>query len=223
MPPIPLWGDHRSCRIGVLGGSFNPAHKGHFAIAQQALIRLRLHQVWFMVSPGNPLKSNPFKSNLLKADKSDPDHDMAPFTQRLCTAYGLNKGRRLIVTDIEARMGTRYTIDTMQRLKTRFRNAHFVWLMGADSLLTLPRWKKWQRLVQTVPIAVFSRPDQNHLALRGQAKHVIAPWRHPVHQATGLVTASSPAWIFFPHLHENISATAIRRQARFLPLEQCKN
>ena len=214
--PLPLWGDNRSCRIGVLGGSFNPAHAGHLAIAQQALIRLRLHQVWFMVSPGNPLKSNPLNTG-------KPDQDMASFIQRLCTAYGLNKGRRLIVTDIEARMGTRYTIDTMQCLKTRFRNAHFVWLMGADSLLTLPRWKKWQRLVQTVPIAVFSRPDQNHLALRGQAKHVIAPWRRPVHQAAGLVTASSPAWVFFPHLHENISATAIRRQGRFTPLDQYKN
>ena len=205
---LPLWGDNRSCRIGVLGGSFNPAHAGHLAIAQQALIRLRLHQVWFMVSPGNPLKKG---------------QDIALFAQRLCTARRLSQNRRLIATDIEARMGTRYTIDTMQCLKTRFRNAHFVWLMGADSLLTLPRWKKWQRLVQTVPIAVFSRPDQNHLALRGQAKHVIAPWRRPVHQAAGLVTASSPAWVFFPHLHENISATAIRRQGRFLPLDQYKN
>ncbi|MBR2124415.1 MAG: nicotinate-nucleotide adenylyltransferase [Acetobacter sp.] len=198
---LPLWGDNRSCRIGVLGGSFNPAHAGHLAIAQQALIRLQLDQVWLMVSPGNPLKKG---------------QDMALFAQRLCTARRLSQNRRLIATDIEARLGTHYTIDTLQRLRTRFRKAHFIWLMGADGLVTLPRWKKWKSLVHHVAIAVFSRPDQNHFALRGKAAHYMACWRLPAYRAAGLAITPPPAWVFFPQMWENISATEVRRQSGFL-------
>ncbi|WP_246856461.1 nicotinate-nucleotide adenylyltransferase [Acetobacter vaccinii] len=197
---VPTWGDARRCRIGLLGGSFNPAHAGHLAIARRALVQLRLDQVWLMVSPGNPLK---------------PRRGMAPLAQRLQTARQLVDGRRVIATDIEARIGTRYTVDTLRCLKARFKNAHFVWLTGADGLVTLPRWKGWRGLVHTVAMAVFPRPGQNFAALNGAAGHYMARWRLPACQAGCLAMRRPPVWAFLPGAQNSISATAIRRQGGF--------
>lgn len=198
---IPTWGDNRCLRIGLLGGSFNPGHKGHQAIAQRALAVLGLDQVWLMVSPGNPLKAR--------------RSDMAALPARLATARQLADGRRIIATDIESRIGTRYTVDTVRVLQTRFPRARFVWLMGADGLATLPRWKNWRQLVRSVPVAVFPRPGQNARALHGLAGRYLARWRVPAWRAHALAELSPPVWAFLPGAQNSISATAIRQQGGF--------
>ena len=141
-------------RVGLLGGSFNPAHEGHAHVARIALARLRLDQVWLMVSPGNPLK---------------PAAGMAEFAARLESARGIADGRRVVATDIEARLGTRYTIDTLLLLRQRYPRVDFVWLMGADNLVQLPRWRRWRAIVGNVVIAVLPRPTYNHRALASQS------------------------------------------------------
>jgi nicotinate-nucleotide adenylyltransferase len=131
-------------KIGLLGGSFNPAHAGHIHISEVALKRLGLDYVWWLVAPQNPLK---------------PAQGMAPLTRRLEFAAAETIGHpRIVVMDIEHALGTRYTIDTLARLKRRFRDVKFVWLMGSDNLDRFRRWKRWQDIVRTVPIAVVTRP-----------------------------------------------------------------
>ena len=129
--------------IGLLGGSFNPAHTGHAYVSETALKRLKLDYVWWLVSPGNPLKAS---------------GDMASFAARLKSAQGAARHPRFIVTDIEQRLGTRYTADTVAALKQRFPKIHFVWLMGSDNLESFSRWQRWQQIVQTIPLAVVQRP-----------------------------------------------------------------
>ena len=124
------WGDNRRARIGLLGGSFNPAHDGHRHVAEAALRGLRLDQVWLLVSPGNPLK---------------PRRGMAPFAERLASARRIADGRRILAVDWEARLGTRYTVDTLALLRRRFPRSRFVLVVGADNLSQLPRWKGWRQ------------------------------------------------------------------------------
>ncbi|WP_240046944.1 nicotinate-nucleotide adenylyltransferase, partial [Paracraurococcus ruber] len=153
------WGDNRRVRIGLLGGSFNPAHAGHRHVAERALRRLRLDQVWLLVSPGNPLK---------------PRRGMAPFAERLASARAIADGRRVIATGIEASLGTRYTVDSLAKLRRRFPRARFVLLAGADILAQLPRWKRWRALARGTPLAVLPRPGQTRQALRGAAAAALA-------------------------------------------------
>ncbi|KXV58443.1 nicotinate-nucleotide adenylyltransferase [Acetobacter tropicalis] len=197
---IPTAGDLRRARIGLLGGSFNPAHEGHLAIARRALRALRLDQVWFMVSPGNPLKAT---------------SGMAPFVQRLQSVARLVDGHKLVATDIEARLGTRYTVDTIRKLQMRFPHARFVWLTGADGLASLPRWKGWRQLVRCVPLAVMPRPGQNNRALHGAAGHYMAHWRIPARRAALLADLPPPVWTFLPGRQNGISATSIRQNGGF--------
>ncbi|GBQ65995.1 nicotinic acid mononucleotide adenylyltransferase [Ameyamaea chiangmaiensis NBRC 103196] len=195
MPVIPTWGDSRRVRIGLLGGSFNPVHAGHLAIARRALRVLDLDQVWLMVSPGNPLK---------------PVEGMAPFEERLAGVRCVADGRRIVATDIERRLGTRYTVDTIARLRTRFPNVSFVWLMGADGLASLPRWRGWRRLAALVPIAVLPRPRYNVAALSGRAARTMVSDRRPARAARALPGRSGHAWAFLPGPQDGISATALR-------------
>ncbi len=181
--------------IGLLGGSFNPAHEGHLAIARQALRSLDLDQVWLLVSPGNPLK-----------DRSS----MTPVTVRLASAARFSDGRRVIATDIERHLGTRFTIDTLRALRRRFPRARFVWLMGADSFRDLPRWRCWNGIGRMVPFAVFPRPSYNHAALSGQAAHRFARHRRPTHAASSLSDLDAPAWTYLNGRQTSISATALR-------------
>lgn len=182
-------------RIGLLGGSFNPAHEGHRHVAAQLLRRLRLDQIWLLVSPGNPLK---------------PDDGMAPFAARLASARAIADGRRVIATDIEARLGTRYTADTLRALRRRFPRARFVWLMGADNLRQLPRWRDWLGIARSMPFAVHPRPSYNSRALAGRAAHRLRAARRPARQAATLALQSAPAWIFLPGMQHAASATALR-------------
>ena len=189
------WGDRRRVRVGLLGGSFNPAHAGHLHVAQAALRRLRLDQVWLMVSPGNPLK---------------PTTGMAAPASRLASARRIADGRRIVATDIESRLGTRYTVDTLRALRRRFPRTRFVWLMGADNLVQLPRWRRWRAIAVEVVFAVLPRPTYNHRALASHAAHRLAAHRLPAHAAATLAGLSAPRWVFLPTAQNATSATAIR-------------
>ena len=187
---MPTWGDRRATRIGLLGGSFNPAHAGHRHIAQLALERFGLDQVWLMVSPGNPLK---------------PRDGMAALAARIESANGIADGRRIVATGIEARLGT------LRLLRTRFPRAKFVWLMGADNLAQLPRWHGWRNIVRAMPFAVLPRPAYNLRARGGKVAHRLRRSRLADRDAHRLADARAPAWSF-PALPQHPgSATAIRR------------
>jgi len=185
-------------RIGLLGGSFNPAHAGHLHVATMAKRCLRLDQVWLLVSPGNPLK---------------PAKGMGALADRLASARALGDGRHIIATDIEARLGTRYTVDTLRQLRMRFPHARFVWLMGADNLEQLPRWRHWRAMVATVPFAVMPRPTYNHRALAGRASLRLRPARLQPRHAPTLANQPAPHWVFLPVRQHHASATQIRLAA----------
>ena len=186
-------------RIGLLGGSFNPAHAGHRHVAEQARRRLRLDQVWLLVSPGNPLK---------------PRAGMAPFADRLAAARRISDGRRIVATGIEAALGTRYTVDTLRALRRRFPRARFVFLMGADLLAQLPRWRRWTEVAGGLPYAVLPRPGYTHRALAGAATHRLRAARRSAAQAAALADATPPAWLFLPTPQTSLSATALREAAK---------
>lgn len=182
-------------RIGILGGSFNPAHAGHLHVARTAQRRFALDQVWLMVSPGNPLK---------------PARGMAPFAERLASARAIADGRHVLATGIEASIGTRYTRDTLDRLHRLFPCADFVWLMGADNLEDLSRWQRWREIAAKTALGVLPRPEHNMGALAGLAAHRLRGYRLPARQASRLATAPTPAWIFLPTAQNALSATALR-------------
>jgi nicotinate-nucleotide adenylyltransferase len=194
---IPRYGNHYRLRVGLLGGSFNPAHEGHLHIARQAMRHLRLDQLWLMVSPGNPLK---------------PANGMAPFSQRLASAQKIADGRRIIATDIEQRLGTRYTRDTMRMLTQRFPAQEFIWLMGADNLLQLPRWGNWLWIMHAMPMLVLPRPGATRPALAGQAALRFRKHRLPARAGLCLPMAAAPRWILLPVKENSASATALRRK-----------
>jgi nicotinate-nucleotide adenylyltransferase len=167
-------------------------------VARVALRRLRLDQVWLLVSPGNPLKQAA---------------GMGKLAARLASARGIADGRRIVATDIEARLHTRYTFDTLKELRTRFPRARFVWLMGADNLEQLPHWRHWLGLARTTSFAVFPRPTYNHRALAGQAARRLRSGRVAAHAAPVLASLPPPAWVFLPAPQHTASATAIRAAA----------
>jgi nicotinate-nucleotide adenylyltransferase len=189
-------------RIGLLGGSFNPAHQGHRSVSLQAMKQLRLDQVWWLVSPQNPLKEA---------------KGMAPLGKRMASARSVAAGHpRLVVTDLEQRLGTRYSIDTLRWLTRRCR-ARFVWLIGADILLQLPRWRDWRRLVGLVPIAVVDREPYSYQALAGRVARRYAASRRPERDAPGLADGDPPAWVYLRLRRHKTSSTAIRRARRAGP------
>ncbi|WP_158639121.1 nicotinate-nucleotide adenylyltransferase [Elioraea rosea] len=193
---VPAWGDGRKGGIGILGGSFNPAHEGHRHIALAAMKRLGLKAVWLMVSPGNPLKSN---------------DGMGAFADRLASARVMAGGHpRIIPTDIEARLGTRYTRHTLPKLLRRFRRVRFVWLMGADNQVQIPRWQGWTEIFGMIPVIVFPRPGWTRPALAGKATRRMQHARLPAHAAGALPRTDPPAWTFLPGREHPASATMIR-------------
>ena len=160
-----------------------------------ALRRLRLDQVWLLVSPGNPLK---------------PREGMAPLAERLASARAIGDGRRVMATAIEQTLGTRYTADTTRALRRLFPRVRFVWLMGSDILSELPAWRHWMDLMRTVPFAVLPRPGYNQPALAGQAARRLRPALRPARAASCLAGMAAPAWTFLPAPQNAISATALR-------------
>jgi nicotinate (nicotinamide) nucleotide adenylyltransferase/ribosome silencing factor RsfS/YbeB/iojap len=194
----------RHRRIGLLGGSFNPAHRGHLHLSLIALQRLDLDEVWWLVSPQNPLK---------------PVAGMAPFAVRLGQAREVAAGhRRIRVTDLENRLGgSRYTADTLTELRRRFPRPRFVWLMGGDNLVEIRRWEHWTEIFRTVPIAVFDRPYYALQALAGLAARRFARYRLSTAVARRLAETKPPAWAFFHTRLDPTSATRIRFERKQTP------
>ncbi len=157
--------------------------------------RLRLDQVWLLVTPANPLKR---------------PAGMAPFAERLRSVRRIADGRRILATDIERRLGTHYTVDTLRLLRQRFPRARFVWLMGADNLAQFPRWNGWLRIARTVGFAVLPRPHYTAAGLAGQAAQRLRRARVATRRAGSLADAQPPAWVFLPGRLHAASATAIR-------------
>jgi nicotinate-nucleotide adenylyltransferase len=189
------FGDGRRQRIGLLGGSFNPAHAGHLHVARTALRALRLDAVWLMVSPGNPLK---------------PVDGMAPFATRLASARALTRDPRIRATAIEQRLGTRLTWRTLGLLRRRFRRARFVFVIGADNLVQLPLWRRWRRLAAGTSLGVVPRRGWNARARRGRAASVLrAGRRHP----GALLAQPETGWGWMPARENPLSATALRNRA----------
>ena len=184
-------------RIGILGGSFNPAHRGHLDISLKALRQLGLDQVWWLVSPQNPLKS---------AD------GMAPFAERLAAARRMARNPRIRVTDLEQRLCSRYTAESLKLLRRRFPETRFVWLMGADNLAQIAQWRDWQQIFHLVPIAVFARPSYCFKALAAKAARRFARYRLKEGAGRRLATSEPPAWLFVHGRLNPISATEIRRR-----------
>jgi nicotinate-nucleotide adenylyltransferase len=184
-------------RIGLLGGSFNPAHAGHLAISVEALKRLRLDRVWWLVSPQNPLK---------------PTDQTTDLEQRLAAARTIADHPRVVVSDLERRIGTRYSVDTLGWLTRRCR-ARFVWLIGADNLAQLPRWRRWQRLVRMVPIAVFDREPYSYVALAGGMASAHAGDRLEERRAPVLAECRPPAWVYLRLRRHQASSTALRQKS----------
>ncbi len=187
-------------RIGLLGGSFNPAHQGHLDISLAALKYLDLDEIWWLVSPQNPLK---------------PVAGMAPFAERVASARTMAKHPRIRVTDLESRLGTRFTADTLKALVTRFPSCRFVWLMGADNLAQISSWRDWTKIFHLTPIAVFDRPSYTMKALTALAARRFRRARQREAALKMLAATRTPAWVFVHHRLNPISATQIRaEQAR---------
>ncbi len=194
--PLPALGRVPRKRIGLLGGSFNPAHDGHIHIAREALKRLDLDEVWLLVSPQNPLKSA---------------RDMAPLAVRLAgTKAQCAADPRLRALALETAMGTRYTADSLAVLRQRFPKTRFVWLMGADNLGQIHRWQNWRSIFHAMVIAVFARPAYDVKALAGKAARALSTARVAPSRARSLAAFDPPSWTFFPVRHHPASATRLR-------------
>jgi len=184
-------------RIGLFGGSFDPAHDGHLRVSLEALRVLRVDQVWWLVSPQNPLKVN------------TPSNDLA---RRIAAAIGVARHPAIRVTGIEADLGTTYTAETLARLLPRLPGVAAVWMMGADNLATFNRWRDWQRIAAALPIAVFNRPGLGLRALASPAARALSRFRLDAGDASLLAVTQPPAWIFLPSPHIDISSTALRNR-----------
>jgi nicotinate-nucleotide adenylyltransferase len=182
-------------RIGLFGGSFNPPHAGHRAASLFALRRLRLDRVWWLVTPGNPLK--------------DPG-GLPALERRVADARALADHPRIDVTDIEARFGTRYSVDTLRILKRRYPLVRFVWLMGADNLVNFHRWRNWRGIAAMVPIAVIDRGLVGPGAFGARAPRTLARYRLPEASAPRLPNRQPPAWLVLHGLKLPLSSTALR-------------
>jgi nicotinate-nucleotide adenylyltransferase len=185
-------------RIGLLGGSFNPAHRGHRHISVRAMRSLGLDEVWWLVSPGNPLKEGA--------------KDMAPFAARFAAARRMASRARIRVSDFERREGTRFTIDSVRRLKRRHPEHRYIWLLGSDTLPNFHKWRDWRALAREVPIAVIRRPGYDSTAHAARAMGWLRRFVHPSGQAKQWTEWSAPAIIFLRLPPDPTSATAIRAQ-----------
>ncbi len=183
-------------RIGLLGGSFNPAHAGHFHISCEALKRLKLDEVWWLVSPQNPLKRST---------------ELADYPTRFETARALARHPRMRVLDLEAQYGLYYTIDTIRYLQQHYPHHQFVWLMGADNLANFHRWRAWQEIAGRVPIAVLDRAPHALQALHERFARRFAGARVQPNAAAELAKKPTPAWVYLSIPRHPMSATYLRK------------
>ncbi|MEY1556624.1 nicotinate-nucleotide adenylyltransferase [Yoonia sp. R2331] len=186
--------------IGLLGGSFDPAHQGHVQITQAALKRFGLNRVWWLVTPGNPLKTN----------------GPAPLPVRLQAARAVMQHPDVVVTDIEARIGTRFTAETLGALQQMYPGVRFVWLMGADNLVQFHRWQSWRQIMENVPVGVLARPGDRVPARLSKAARVYRCAKIPARGSRLLARADAPAWCFVNLPMNAQSSTAIRRRGEWV-------
>lgn len=182
-------------RTGLLGGSFNPAHRGHRRITLDAIRALGLDEAWWLVSPGNPLK---------------PARGMAPLAARLGSARAMARRAPIRATAIEARLGTRYTVDTIRKLQRRHPKRRFIWLMGADNLAQFHRWRDWRGIARAIPIAVVARPSYTGKALAAPAMAWLRRYQKPRSAAKMWTTWSLPALVLLRFRPDPTSATGLR-------------
>ncbi|MEM9575860.1 MAG: nicotinate-nucleotide adenylyltransferase [Pseudomonadota bacterium] len=180
--------------IGLLGGSFDPAHAGHVHITREALKRFGLDRVWWLVTPGNPLK------------KQGP----APLAKRVRRARETVQHTKVTVTDIEAELGTRYTAETITALRARYPGVRFVWLMGADNLAQFHRWQDWRQIARTVPLGILARPGDRMRARMSPAARFLAQYRIAGHASQLLGRADAPAWCYVNVPMVDLSSSDLR-------------
>ena len=178
-----------------MGGSFNPAHAGHRHVTLEAIRRLDLDEVWWLVSPGNPLK---------------PRVGMAPLAARLASARAMARRAPIRATDLEARLRSRYTADTLRTIVRRYPRHRFVWMMGADNLVQFHAWRAWRTIARTMPIAVLTRPGYDDDALAAPAMGWLRRYRRPARQATNWAEWSVPALVLLRFRPDRTSATQLR-------------
>ncbi|WP_045679056.1 nicotinate-nucleotide adenylyltransferase [Martelella endophytica] len=181
--------------VGLFGGSFNPPHEGHLLVASLAIQRLGLDQLWWLVTPGNPLKSG---------------NGLAPLAERLALSEAMARDPRIQVTAFEKSLGTAYTARTIRHITRRHPDVHFVWVMGADNLGSFHRWQEWRRIAETVPIAVIDRPGATLTYLSSKAARTLDKARVPERAAKALPRMKPPAWTFIHGPRSSVSSTALR-------------
>ena len=184
-------------KVGLYGGSFNPAHEGHAHVAETAMRRLGLDRVIWLVSPQNPLKAS---------------HETEALETRLAGVRRIARSRGMVVSQAEERLGTRYTIDTIRALKMRFAGVRFVWIMGADSLADFHRWRGWVEILRETPVAVVSRPWIALKSRSSPAARRFGRFRLPASAARRLPATPAPAWVYLTGPLNYASSTALRRR-----------
>lgn len=182
-------------RIGLFGGSFNPPHQGHRLVSRQVLKRLDLDAVWWLVTPGNPLKDNAA---------------LAPLRERVKAARQLVDHPRVHITGFEAAHGFRFTYDTLSFLRKTLPDRHFVWIMGADSFVGFDKWEHWRDIAKLMPLVIYARPGSSRRAPFSKAAMALAPHRMDQYDAPIIVTAAPPSWIYLQGLMSGLSSSAIR-------------
>ncbi len=182
-------------KIALFGGSFDPPHKGHELVAKSALRALDIDYVWWLVSPQNPLK----------------DHQPENIQSRVHAVQKLAHDRRFIVSAEEQRLGTQYAIDTVRALKRAYPHVDFIWLIGADNLATLHRWKNWQELMREIPMAVYPRPGSGHKAALAPAAQTFQWARLPDHRARALTRYQAPAWVMLRGPQSELASSRLRQ------------
>jgi nicotinate-nucleotide adenylyltransferase len=198
-PPIPRLPPHATgMRIGLFGGTFNPPHEGHRLVSLIALRRLGLDRIWWLVTPGNPLKENA---------------GLPPLGLRMEACRRLARHPRIVVSGLEAEIGTRYTYDTIAFLRQRCAGVDFVWIMGADNLASFHRWQRWRDIANLVPIAVIDRPGSTLKASHSRAAIALSQYRFDESDGPMLAQAAPPAFMFLHGPRSDLSSTALRGAA----------
>ena len=186
-------------RVGIMGGTFNPPHAGHVLISHTALTRLRLHQLWWVVTPGNPLKET---------------GGLPPLAERIEACRAMTPDPRIRITGFEEQLGTPFTAATLGFLTLRYPRVRFVWVMGADNLASFHRWQQWREIMRMVPIAVVDRPGWRHRALASKAAYAFRSGYVPETQAADLPVMTPPAWTLLTGPLSPLSSTALRAMRR---------
>lgn len=189
-------------RIGIMGGSFNPPHAGHRIAAEAAMKRLGLDQLWWLITPGNPLKSR---------------NGLSALDGRMASVRQFAVGPKMKVTSFERELGTSFTAATLAYLKRRHPGVRFVWVMGADNLAFFDRWQHWRSIADLMPIAVVDRPGWRLRGLSSPAALALSRWRIPESEAHGLAARKPPAWVLLTIRLSDLSSTALRSAARSEP------